>query len=834
MIPSAIPSARPPFRISRPMRRLVLPLVWLAAGFVGPRAQAQLTSIWIGNVITGSGNWSTGLWDLPPQPGYNVVIDNLILFPAVVTLDVDATVNQLSLGSGATLNVGNQSLQLGASSPINGSLTLNATSGTSQLLIGSSTLTLSGGGTIAMSASANNQIRGSSSTNGLINQVTITGGGSIGGGQMGLTNQGNITASTPAVPLVVQPNASGVVNTGTMAATNNSTLTLQSGTFTNTGGTIQAQSGSTVLVSNATVAGGNVKTIDNGTVKLAGATLAGVTVTNAANGLIQAFSGMNTLYGAYSDSSTSQVRVSNGATIAMPGGTGAVTLNGGIYLDSTGSNTTIEIGSTALTINGPGKIVLSDNASNRFLGNGTNAAVTFGSTLTVRGSGQLGGGLLGLTNQGTIVADQSNPLVVQPSSLGFSNTGTLKATGGATLTLQSGTFTNSGNGTIAAESASHIDLSGATVVGGVLTSVGSGHFHALDSSAFSNVTISTGSAVEVADGHALTLLGGIVNNGLLTLLSTGQPTDLKIDSAVTLSGNGNITLSDATTNRIYAASPGSALSIASGQTIIGAGEIGRDTLALTNQGAITANGTNALILDNSGTSFTNSGTLKATGTGGLTLSDATVINQGIVEVSSGSLVNVAGAFTQNSSSSATRLAGGSFTAGSFALQGGSLGGSGSVGGAVTASGTSSIVPGGAGAIGTLVFNSTLNLGPTTGLLFDLGGTAAGTGHDRINGTSIALDGSLSLTFTNGFQSAVSANDTLTLINASTALTGTFASLPNGSRLATTDGFGSFQVNYLANALTISNFQAIPEPSTYLLLGIGTFGALVVHWRRRRR
>jgi hypothetical protein len=93
---------------------------------------------------------------------------------------------------------------------------------------------------------------------------------------------------------------------------------------------------------------------------------------------------------------------------------------------------------------------------------------------------------------------------------------------------------------------------------------------------------------------------------------------------------------------------------------------------------------------------------------------------------------------------------------------------------------------------------------------------------------------LFLSFTNGFQTTISGADTLTLISTSAALNGTFAALPGGSRLTTVDGFGSFQVNYLSNALTISNFQPIPEPSTYVLLTIGAIGALLVERRRRRQ
>ena len=89
----------------------------------------------------------------------------------------------------------------------------------------------------------------------------------------------------------------------------------------------------------------------------AGSTLAGVNVTNSANGIIRALSGVNTVYGFYSDTATSQVRVDNGARIVLPGGAGAVTLNGGIFVDSTGTDTVLEIGATGLTIGGAGQLV---------------------------------------------------------------------------------------------------------------------------------------------------------------------------------------------------------------------------------------------------------------------------------------------------------------------------------------------------------------------------------------------------------------------------------------------------------------------------------------------
>jgi hypothetical protein len=609
-----------PFAAKRQGTLSLLSLLIVGLWTGNPRAQAQLTSIWLGNVVTGTGNWSTGLWDIPPQPGFNVVINN-VLFPSVVTLDVNATVNQLTLGTGATLIISNShNLQLSASSTINGTLNLNSTGGATELKSAGTAVTLSGSGTIVMSANASNHIRGGSST-GFINQLTITGSGSVGDGQMNFTNQGSIIATNASVPLVIDPNGTG-----------------------------------------------------------------------------------------------------------------------------------------------------------------------------------------------------------------FINTGTLKATNGATLEIRDRTVVNSG-GLIVAENNSHVDLNRATLQGGTLTSTGTGHFHGIDAF-LSGVTITAGSTIELSDGKALTLLGNILNNGTLSLIATSGSNELRFDGSATLSGAGNITLSDASSNRISSGSAGSTLTLGAQQTILGAGEVGRNNLAITNQGTIWATGANALVLDNASSTFTNNGTLKASGSGGMSIKDP-VTNLGTIEIMSGSSVIVEGAFTQSAITSSTKLAGGTFTSTGFSLQNGSIAGSGTINGPVTAT-SGAVYLGGIGSVGALAFTSTLNLGSGSSLFFDLGGTAPGTGHDRLNGTTIALNGSLSLAFVNGFQSTITSNDTLTLINASSALSGTFASLPNGSRLTTTDGFGSFQVNYLANSLTISNFQAIPEPSTYALLGVGAFGVLIAQRRRRQK
>jgi hypothetical protein len=550
---------------------------------------------------------------------------------------------------------------------------------------------------------------------------------------------------------------------------------------------------------------------------------------NISNGLFTANVALNT------NATINDLTIGAGATLRILDGSslrlqGNSTINGTLTLNSVSAPSDLSISAPSVTFSGSGTIVMSANSGNRIRGIlPSNRLIN---QITIRGSGQIGNEQLSLLNQGTIIADNASArLLIDPNSDGVTNTGTMMATAGATLVLDDETFTNVG-GTILADTNSRVDLDDSTIVGGTLVSVGTGRFRALDAE-LSALTIAGGTNIEVAQNDTLTLVGSIVNDGLISLLGAINSSQLEVKGAVTLLGSGNITMSNSANNEITAAGGGAALTIGQFQMVSGAGDIGRNQVSLTNLGTIAATQPTPLIINNAGGNFTNSGKLKAMGTGGLALADAAVTNFGSVEVMSGSLVTAAGSFTQSGGAGVVSLMGGSFSSGGFSLQAGSLRGTGTVGGPVTATGTGTIEPGGAGAIGTLTFNSALNLGPTTGLFFDLGGTAPGTGYDRINGTNVTLNGSLFLSFVNGYQFTVTSADTLTLINASTALNGTFAGLANGSRLTTADGFGSFQVNYFANTLTLSNFQPIPEPSTYVLLTIGAAGALLAERRRRR-
>jgi hypothetical protein len=92
-----------------------------------------------------------------------------------------------------------------------------------------------------------------------------------------------------------------------------------------------------------------------------------------------------------------------------------------------------------------------------------------------------------------------------------------------------------------------------------------------------------------------------------------------------------------------------------------------------------------------------------------------------------------------------------------------------------------------------------------------------------------------VSFTNGFQNSVLASHSFTLLTTTSAsgLTGTFAGLANGGWLVTSDGASRFQVTYTGNSFTLSNFQAVPEPSTYAMIACGALALLAAQRKRRR-
>jgi hypothetical protein len=179
----------------------------------------------------------------------------------------------------------------------------------------------------------------------------------------------------------------------------------------------------------------------------------------------------------------------------------------------------------------------------------------------------------------------------------------------------------------------------------------------------------------------------------------------------------------------------------SGLLVLGAGN-GTNTLGTTP----------ALVNGTSGTLG-----LGKSGSGLLTITNPQTFGGGLVVSNGTVLVN-------NASGSGTG-------SGAVSVVGGTLGGTGTIAGAVTVGSGGNLASGSAG-LGTLTINNTLNLGGNAALE-----VVKGTGNDLVVATTINYGGSLTVT-TNGSLSAFTLGDNFTLFTAGSR-TATFAGI-NGS------------------------------------------------------
>ncbi len=545
--------------------------------------------------------------------------------------------------------------------------------------------------------------------------------------------------------------------------------------------------------------------------------------------------------------------VLDGAGVFLVDNSGVMTWSGG---DVAGVGT--------LRIAAGGELDVTGNVDHKFFrgdGNGSGGRV-IENLGTVRWSGGnlLGGdgaqftngvgGLFDLTGGGTFgfTGGGNAPTLV--------NAGTLRQSSGATSTFSQTSVTNSGLVQVNAGSlifASPVTSNaGAFFAGPGTTITFSG------GQAFNHGTSFTGTGLVQATAGATTL-AGTVNAARLVLAGGSLYGTATINGTLEWSGGDlrgadTLTIAPAATllltgtgDRVWLRGDGNG----SGGRIIenrGAMIVNNSGNLLGNDGAQLVNrlgGTVDLRNDASIThggsgnvpTFTNEGTLlKSAGTGTSTIA-IPFVNTGTIVISSGSLAFTS-SFT-NTGGGMTLANGASFaTTGSLDLGTAKLGGTGTITAAnVTAGGE--VSPG--SSPGQLTLTGNLTLLNTSTTLMEIAGSTQGTQYDflSVGGTGL-LAGNLHLSILNGFEWIMPANSTFTILTAQNGLTGAFANVAPGQRLMTLDGNGSFQVDYLAgslfspNSVVLSSYiSAVPEPSTYVMLGIGA-GYILCSIRRRRR
>ncbi len=557
-------------------------------------------------------NWTPN--DVPDTASENAIIGPGGAF--TVSLDGSFTVGDLTIGVDDQLDQQNS-----RDFTVEGSLITNDglyrmldVGSVTDLIIASSQVNLSGSGELQMSNSGNNRIFGSSASNLLVNGVghTISGGGSLGSSALSVTNNGLIRASVGT--LTIDPGAGEITNQATMEA-NGGVLSLRNGIFNNMGGTIQALGGSEVQFGVGAAIEGGELIGDGNPASLLRVTAGNVSFTNVTN--------------------ETRLAINNSRDPILAG---TFTNNGQVNQNDVGSVTDVLIDG-AVTLAGNGTWTMSSSNNNRWQGR-TDASdtLTNGAAHTIEGAGQVGADGLGIINEGVIVANlaSGNRLTIDPgnadvdgSGANVLNDGLLLASNDGFLRLQGGVFNNA-SGMIRATQAAEVELhNGATIIGGSLST--DADPNSLLRVNGQNVTlrdVTLSGKLAIDNLFDPILLGTFTNNGQVNQNDLGSLTDVQIDGAVTLAGNGVWQMSNSANNRWYGRTGASdTLTNSVAHTIQGAGQVGTDGLGIINQGVIDANlAGNRLVIDpgdanvdGSGADVLNSNLLRASNDGFLRL-----------------------------------------------------------------------------------------------------------------------------------------------------------------------------------------------------------------------
>ena len=596
-------------RRAQPNRTAVRNLI-LAAALAVPLPAAALGQV---RTWTGAGpddnwfnaaNWDTGIPDTAAESA-------VVGAPAPTIFNGTAGIGGLTVQSAGLLTLNpDTTLGVAAGTVANGgTITVGTGVNNNVAFRLDGDLSLTGSGTFTLNGV---NARVSDDTNSFTRRLTVGSGQTVNGfGQLGqdqivFTNAGLIDASVPNATLNFD--SAGIttsLNIGTLRASAG-TLALIGGVVDNTGGTVAATGTGTVAFQSGFE-------LQNGTVAAATGTGSYVVATGTA--------------GFTNVTNNAAITVNPDTVLAV---TTALNGNGSVTLGTGVNNSVGFVLRNDVTLNGTGKLTL--NGVNARVSDDTNAStyqLTNSSGHTINGFGQLGQNQIGLTNAGVVDADVAGQTLTLDVNNGATNTntGTLRATAG-TLSLGDGTIDNAG-GTVAATGTGAILFTSGFELQNGTVATGTGTYTVSSGTAgFTNVTNSA--AIGVNSDTALAVTTGLTNNGTVTLGTGANNTvNFVLRSDVTLGGTGTLALKGvnaAVTDATNAFTR--RLTIGSGQTVNGYGQLGQDQIVFTNNNLIDANvaGQTLIVDSGAGTSF-NPSTIQASA-GTLALRAGTYDNTG--------------------------------------------------------------------------------------------------------------------------------------------------------------------------------------------------------------
>jgi len=591
-----------------------------------------ITDVAAGSSLTVNGTFTAGSANALAKLGS---IEGSLTVGNGVTTNVTPGGGTLTLASGGTLTVSNTGTILSITGglsdqgtvDVGSGATLNATTGMTDLPAGGA-FTLDG------------------STNTLAKLTTVEGALTLQNGQT--------TSITPNGGTLTFNSSSGLNLYAASGLTVNGNLTNNS-TSLNTG--FYGGGGNTLTVTGNFTNNGSLNMFgDEGGTGGGGDTLNVTgTFTNAAGATLQLYGSSNDVANIHTLSNSGTINADSGTALNLTAN-GTDTNNGTINVGDSNGAATLKINGTAVTLSGTGSIVLANGS----IITSASSSDILTSANTISGTGNIGNGVMGFVNTGTVNANQTTALTIQAGSKGFNNKGTIEATASGGLvvtgtflnytsgnnTLTGGTYTaNGGNVTLPLGTSGSITTLAAAAVeengGQILNSNSS------NSNALSGLTSITSAGSLTIGGIAFTDSGTFSNAGSLTILSgesftVGSLSQISgstltagtyvLDANLNLSGAtqnittnaGNVTLSGGTIENANATNALAGLATNSGKLTLASGATFTTTGNFSSPGSLTVN---------KGSKFTVSGTLAQIS--GSTLTGGTFVLGGNLVVGSG-------------------------------------------------------------------------------------------------------------------------------------------------------------------------------------------------------
>jgi hypothetical protein len=664
-------------------------------------------------------------------------------------------------------------------------------------------------------------------------EATIVGGGGV----VKVGANGSINTdpgSTKAVTFVPQVDNDGTCG-GCGVTVTSGTFELQHGDAGSTAGSYSLADGTTLQVDAGTFDAASV-TGSGGTVDVAGSShlTVGSTDTFTPGGL--------TIGGGSAPTATLNKDVSVGTLTTSTGnrdGTGNLTVTGTLDLAGNfafaGGTTTIantvtsSTLATGVTLDGGSTLTL-DAPTDRT----TNGPIQLGpdntaATLNINKGFHITGAnapFLG-SSSSVVHIGPAGSLTADPGAnqetdveVPINNEGTVTAKTGKLALFDGTTGTNSGGyvidatATLELEGSAPFESPSITGAGtffdfGPTATVSSG-----DTFSPANVQLANGGALTVNRDVTITnLLGssGGIRNGFGTLTITGSmalPTPAFNGGITTLAGTasalsldtGSLTLSDAVLNLDTPTTwTGTAIGLGSSSVLnINSTflDSGTQTMGFGSDSVVHVGPTGSLTID--------------PGTGKSFLTETQIQNEGTTTIASGTTTSAH--FTQ--SSGTTTVAPGAELDGAVTINGGTLKGSGTLGGPVTNTG-GTLAPG--SSPGTMTITGAYAQGPFGTLAEEITGTTPGTQFDRLLvGGTLNLDGTLAIDSTS-FTPA--SNDTFKIISGASGRAGTFAAITG----ATVNG-STYSAQYDADGVTLLVAGPPPPPNQTLSVAFAGTGA----------